>query len=128
MFPFADASFDFVFVTSVFTHMLPNEVGNYLREIRRVLKPTGRCLITWFLLNQESESLIEAGKSSLDFRHKLEGTRVTNPQVPEEAIAYPGTEVQSMYCEAGLTVDAIHLGAWPGRKEFVSYQDMVVAH
>ena len=127
VFPFADARFDFVFVTSVFTHMLPNEIRNYLREIRRVLKPTGRCLITWFLLNQESEALIEAGKSSLDFRHELEGTRVTNSQVPEEAIAYSEEQVQSMYREAGFTVDVIYRGSWPGRDQFVSYQDMVVA-
>jgi len=128
VFPFADVSFDFVFVTSVFTHMLPNEVGNYLREMRRVLKPTGRCLITWFLLNQESEALIKAGKSSHDFRYRLEGARVTNPQVPEEAIAYPEVQVQKMYSKAGFTVDAIHSGAWPGREQYVSYQDMVVAH
>lgn len=128
VFPFADASFDFVFVTSVFTHMLPDEIRNYLREIRRVLKPTGRCLITWFLLNQDSDSLIEAGKSSLDFRHKLEGNRVTNPQIPEEAIAYSEIQVKSMYQVAGFTVDAIHYGAWPGREQFVSYQDMVIGH
>ena len=128
VFPFADASFEFVFVTSVFTHMLPNEVGNYLREMRRVLKPTGRCLITWFLLNQQSEALIEAGKSSLDLRHQREDTRVTNPQIPEEAIAYPEIHVQHMYRESGFTVDVINYGAWPGREQFVSYQDMVVAH
>ncbi len=128
VFPFPAASFDFVFVTSVFTHMLPAEVGNYLREIRRVLRPTGRCLITWFLLNQESEALIDSGRSSRDFRHQLEGTRVTNPQVPEEAIAYPEDQVERLYREAGFTVDAIHRGSWPGRDQFVSYQDMVVAH
>ena len=33
-----------------------------------------------------------------------------------------------MYREAGFTVDVIHHGSWPGRDQFVSYQDMVVAH
>src|SRR4051794_26137863 len=38
-FPFADASFDFVFLGSVFTHMLPADVAHYLAEIARVLAP-----------------------------------------------------------------------------------------
>ena len=94
VFPFADARFDFVFVTSVFTHMLPNEIRNYLREIRRVLKPTGRCLITWFLLNQESEALIEAGKSSLDFRHdwKALGSRIHRYRKKPSPIRRTGSE------------------------------------
>ena len=43
-FPYEDASFDFVLLTSVFTHLLPNEVENYLSEIQRVLAPGGGVL------------------------------------------------------------------------------------
>jgi len=42
VFPYKSQSFDFVFLTSVFTHMLPAGVENYLREIARVLKSAGR--------------------------------------------------------------------------------------
>src|SRR5919197_667302 len=38
-FPYPAEAFDFVLLTSVFTHMLPPEVRHYLREIRRVLRP-----------------------------------------------------------------------------------------
>jgi hypothetical protein len=31
--PYEDESFDFVILTSAFTHMLPEEVSNYLSEI-----------------------------------------------------------------------------------------------
>jgi SAM-dependent methyltransferase len=48
-FPYADEVFDFVLLTSVFTHMMPSEVRHYLGEIRRVLRPGGRCLMTFFL-------------------------------------------------------------------------------
>src|SRR5262249_6440676 len=51
VFPYADASFDFVFLTSVFTHMLPAEVAQYLREVRRVLRPAGRCPAAFFFLH-----------------------------------------------------------------------------
>src|SRR5437660_12267383 len=49
--PFETSSFDFVFLTSVFTHMLPQYMEHYLSEVVRVLKPSNRCLITYFLIN-----------------------------------------------------------------------------
>ncbi|MCK7528937.1 MAG: class I SAM-dependent methyltransferase [Ignavibacteriales bacterium] len=47
-FPYSDEYFDFVFLISVFTHMLPADVENYLREINRVLKPKGICFATLY--------------------------------------------------------------------------------
>jgi len=44
--------------------MFTPDMENYLKEISRVLKPGGRCFITYFLLNNESEKLIKTGKSS----------------------------------------------------------------
>lgn len=40
VFPFPDESFDVVFLYSVFTHMLPEAVDNYLSQIGRVLRPS----------------------------------------------------------------------------------------
>src|SRR5262249_54735757 len=37
-FPYADNSFDFAFLSSVFTHMLPGDLRTYVGEIGRVLK------------------------------------------------------------------------------------------
>jgi SAM-dependent methyltransferase len=56
-FPFPDDSFDFVMLGSVFTHMLPDGVRNYLSEIRQVLAPGGRCMISYFFLNDETRRL-----------------------------------------------------------------------
>ena len=50
--PFPDGDFGVVFLCSVFTHMLPDGVANYIREISRVLKRGGRCVSSFFLLNQ----------------------------------------------------------------------------
>ena len=44
-FPYEDGSFDFVFATSLFTHLLAGEARHYLAETGRVLKPDGRCLL-----------------------------------------------------------------------------------
>src|SRR4051794_28383963 len=57
-FPYADASFDFVFLISVFTHMLPDDVYHYLGEIARVMKPGGRVYASYFLLDDESRPLV----------------------------------------------------------------------
>ena len=56
-FPYGDGEFDVVLLSSVFTHMLPDDVAHYLDEIGRVMKPGGRSMITWFLLNDEVERL-----------------------------------------------------------------------
>ena len=50
-FPFADRSFDLILLKSVFTHMRPPDVSNYLGEVSRLMKNNGRCLATFFLLN-----------------------------------------------------------------------------
>ena len=70
VFPYEDESFDFAFATSVFTHMLPADVEHYLLEIARVLKPTGRTLTTFFLLNEESLRLMAAGRGRNAFPHE----------------------------------------------------------
>lgn len=124
-FPYEDRSFGFAFATSVFTHMLRGDVRNYLREIRRVLRPGGRCIATFFSLDAEARSGIEAGRSTLAFRHKLpDGCLVTSRRAPEAAIAYPEPDLRQMIAEAGLALAAVHPGSWPGRGRFLTYQDV----
>jgi SAM-dependent methyltransferase len=127
-FPYGDESFDFVFLTSVFTHMLPAEVENYLGEICRVLRRGGRCFITYFLLNPESMHLMESGVSRKIFGHDFGGYRAEDADVPEKAIALEEAWVRALYERVGLhIVDPIHYGRWSGRKQFLSKQDIVVA-
>lgn len=54
-FPYPDESFDCIALTSVFTHMMPEDVDNYLGQIARVMKSGGKCLATFFLINPEIE-------------------------------------------------------------------------
>ncbi|MFH1228333.1 MAG: class I SAM-dependent methyltransferase [Planctomycetota bacterium] len=127
-FPYEDKSFDFIFLTSVFTHMLPRDMENYLSEISRVLKKGGRCFITFFLLNAESEKLIGAKSSSLDFKYDLGGCRTVNKEAPEFAVAYGEGFIRELARKYGLNVrEPIHYGAWCGRKDFLSYQDIIIA-
>jgi SAM-dependent methyltransferase len=127
-FPFDNQSFDFVVLGSVFTHLLPEDMENYLSEIARVLKKGGRCLITFFLLNRESTGAIEAGKSTLDLRHGVGVYRVADPDIPERTIGYDEQFVLDLYQTYGLEIKApIRYGSWCGRSSFLSYQDIIVA-
>jgi SAM-dependent methyltransferase len=126
--PYDESSFDFVFLASVFTHLLPNEVDNYLSEIRRVLAPGGRCLASFFLLNEESLDLLRSGSSTIDFKHDFGKYRTKNTSTPEAAVAYPEGFIRNLYSRHALSiVDPIRYGSWPGRKDFLSYQDIVIA-
>jgi SAM-dependent methyltransferase len=129
-FPFPDGSFDFVVLTSVFTHMLPADVARYLSEVSRVLRPTGRCLISYFLLNGESSRLMAEGRSAEQFphRHGCEPVWVRDRAVPEEAVAYDEAFVGGLYEHARLVLRQPPLyGAWCGRQGATSYQDLLVA-
>jgi SAM-dependent methyltransferase len=128
-FPYPDRAFDFVFLASVFTHMLPAEVENYLAEIARVMKRGGRCLISMFLLNEESLRLIKAQKSHQNFQFELGARcRVTSQEVPEASISYDEAYALDLFSRNGLAVESpIHYGVWCGRPSWLSYQDIVVA-
>ena len=127
-FPFADSAFDFVFLTSVFTHMLPTEMENYLSEISRMTKPGGRCLITYFLLNPDSRQRISAGQANRTFPHQVPGCRIQDAKHPEAAVAYDENRIREVYNEQGLEVlEPFRYGSWSGRQDGLSYQDIVLA-
>ncbi|TSD93145.1 class I SAM-dependent methyltransferase [Skermania sp. ID1734] len=126
-FPHDDSTFDFVFLTSVFTHLLPADLENYLAEIARVLKPGGRCLATFFLANDESLEHLATGRSDIAFDYSFDHHRVMNPEVPEFAVCYDEPYVTKLLANNGLSVlGPVRYGSWCGRKQFTSYQDFIV--
>jgi SAM-dependent methyltransferase len=128
VFPYADRSFDLVILTSVFTHLLPAAAANYLKQIRRVLKPEGRCFSTWLIMNDESRSLIAGGQSALPLVHPYHDVLSTNPSAPLEGIGFDEDRVSAMYQDAGLVQQApTYLGQWCGRPDGVTFQDVVIA-
>jgi SAM-dependent methyltransferase len=132
-FPFPEASFDFILLTSVFTHLLPDAAQHYVAQIAAALKPGGRCFATFFLLNPESNDLIRAGLAgSFSFNHAVDGSggrcRVLDPESPEGAVAYDEAQIRAWFDAAGLAIaDPIHYGRWCGRTNAVSLQDILIA-
>jgi len=127
-FPYDDSCFDFIFLTSVFTHMFPQDTENYLSEIARVLKKQERCLITWFMLNEESSKLIDTGKSNPNFKYEFDGYRTNDKNNQAAAVAYNEEFVRKLYEKYQLKIiEPIHYGSWCGREKFLSYQDIIIA-
>jgi SAM-dependent methyltransferase len=129
VFPFANAEFDFVILSSVFTHMYSADMLHYISEISRLLKPGSGGFVTFFLLNPESEALIAARKSSINLVFEAEdGSKADNPDRLETAVGHQETLVMEAFRDRGIEVE-IKYGSWCGRpiegeraKEY-SYQD-----
>lgn len=128
LFPFDEGYFDFIFLTSVFTHMLKEDVQQYLKEISRLLTQGGTAFITAFLIDEESGKLLEQGKSDMAFVAFRDGMLTTVPENPENAVAFPYTQFMEMMERAGLQLARpVNFGRWSGRQEFTAYQDIIVA-
>ena len=126
-FPFDEGSFDLVLLKSVFTHMRPSEVSNYLREVSRLLKSNGRCLATFFLLNAEQARLAAEGANEIAFKYGEGVWRYRLEQSPESAVAYDEGYVMGLLEENRLALRApIYYGRWTGRKDGLSYQDILL--
>jgi SAM-dependent methyltransferase len=125
-FPYDAAQFDFVILFSVFTHMMPEEVDNYLAEIRRVLKPSGTCVASFFLLGADSSKAVERGWNLHPFPYAFDGYRLFLKDKPEAAIAYDEKLIRQMYVQHNLTiVEPILRGMWWWRD--MHGQDYVIA-
>jgi SAM-dependent methyltransferase len=113
-FPFPDKSFDFIFLSSVFTHMLPATVEHYVGEIARMLAPGGVCVASYFLLNDETRAGVKAGRSfmSFDVEHPSGLCRLHDTDVPEAAVALEEAFVERIHTQAGLHVKNIRRGRW----------------
>lgn len=124
--PFANDAFDVVLLKSVFTHMRPEDVKNYLSEIFRVLKKEGRCLATFFILNDEQKKLKEAGANTLEFSFGNDDWRYLYEKSPETGIAYRENFITHMIKKSKLHISKIYYGSWSGRDNGVCFQDMIL--
>lgn len=127
-FPYADASFDFVFATSVFTHMLPAGLDRYTAEIARVLRPGGRFFVTAYVWNADTAERSGRGQLQVPFPLDFDSYR-TASDVLEAVVAYDEDYLIGHLTGSGLRqVGSIHTGSWTGRPEAAcaTFQDVVV--
>lgn len=138
--PIESESVDLTIALSVWTHLNEEDALFYFKEIRRVLKPEGKAIITFFLLD-------EVYDKGLALRSHQEGRYHMTPQdrwifdqpsygsdawfhpewvkIPEIAIGITKTGLDRLTTNAGLRLIEHHQGNWkevPG----VYFQDVLV--
>ncbi len=141
-FPYDDASFDFSFAMSVFTHLPRATTDNYIHELGRVLRAGGRAVVSFVLLDAGVTQLTEPALSRLHDgvlvanglaagaqRGKvfdLGGYATMTPDTPAIVTFYDESDVRAMVKSAGMEVDDIRYGSWSRVDGGPAFQDLVV--
>jgi len=129
VFPYPDQSFDAIYAASLFTHLVPDSARRYLAESARVIRPGGRCLFSFFVLDHYH------GPSSTTcdlytFEHRYDNdpeVAVYSPANPEAVIAFRLSAIERMAEAAGLVVERVLPGFWcSDQKRPINEQDLVL--
>jgi SAM-dependent methyltransferase len=132
-FPFTDKSFDLVTAWSVFTHMRPNDVRNYLSETSRMLKPGGRCVFSFYIMTDQAMSAVRSkiAREKIDYEF-AESCFTDNKSVPEDLVAFGEDWIRAAFEDSDLRIEEILYGSWVGDRRprkfpLSNYQDIIVA-
>lgn len=126
-FPYKEETFDFVFLTSVFTHMMPNDMENYIREIKRVLKKDKLCFATFFIMDAESKNSTNTN-SSKEFPYDYKNYFLMDKTVKEANIAFDLDYIKTVLKKNDLEIVYFFKGNWSGimNTELNEHQDILI--
>jgi SAM-dependent methyltransferase len=122
VFPFESEHFDFVFLTSVFTHMLPADMEHYVQEISRVMAPDATLISSYWL----SRTAVGA-----PYHRYSDVSEVYNIDEPEHGVVFKESYVREVVEDAGLRIQRLWRGSRFGQDDpdhnRNSQQDIVIA-
>lgn len=107
-FPYDDGKFDVIYLVSVFTHMMTEDVKNYIAEISRLLRPGGSVMITTFLLENLNT------KDLAQFPHRIDSAYCREKTMPEIAVAYTSEFYNAEFDKHNLSKTTTLNGHWRG--------------
>lgn len=127
IFPYENESFDLVLLTSVFTHMVKEDVENYMTQIYRVLKNEGRCLMTFFILNKDSKNLMQ-NNNGIKFKYDYGDYSLMDKSVKEANIAYDEMYIRNLLEKNNLSIKMVNYGFWcdKSKNDAMDFQDIVI--
>lgn len=126
-FPMDNEAADLVIATSIFTHLYEDEIAAYCREIRRVLKPSGRMLATVYVFDGDRPPDSARDLVRFDQTDPINNNRrhIANAP-PLAAVCYKASYLTQMM-EANLDRKVeIRKGRWQSA-DGPWYQDLVLA-
>lgn len=127
IFPYNNNEFDLVFLFSVFTHMLPQDVDNYISQISRVLKQGGICYATFFIIHEEN-NIPAYGTESFKFKFDKGDHVLFDNNVKEANVAYKELPLKQMLERNQFVIEKFHYGYWSGKdkNQCLNFQDIVI--
>lgn len=118
--PVEEKAFDVAVLFSVYSHLLPKTLLRMTSEVSRTLKPKGRCLATFFILDNMKENAL------FSFSHPYsEYCRVESLDVPETVVGYTKVFIVDTFAKYGLHAKTYFPGSWSG-KEGLTPQDQIL--
>jgi len=111
-----------VIAKSLFTHLLADDAGHYLGEIRRVLRPGRTAVVTAFLFEPERLPRVQR---VFPFEDPSGRVRWRLRSRPTAAVAYARELFEEMIAAAGLRLQWMSPGYHPGEAR-LSGQDTLL--
>jgi ubiquinone/menaquinone biosynthesis C-methylase UbiE len=125
-FPYPENSFDFACSISVFTHMLPEEVAKYFKELERVMKPNGTIFATFFIFNKTANA---ESNPAFFFPHQYEHYALMDDKVKAGNVAFQ----EEWLFSKGIDLNTFEIvnqfeGYWSGKDKdnCLNFQDVLV--
>ncbi|HMG03998.1 MAG TPA: class I SAM-dependent methyltransferase [Chthoniobacterales bacterium] len=124
-FPYQDGRFDLVVAHSLFPYLLAEEFEHYAAEIARVLKPGGRLLATFFLMDEEAREVTRSLADPHYFRYSTGPITFTGPNRGGLG-AYDEEYVRQVLRRKGIEAGPPIFGSWRGRAGARFWEDALV--
>jgi len=109
--PIGSGTVNFVFSSSLFTHLLEPELVNYMAESHRVLAPGGIMAMNCFLMDYPPPTF--GGRHT--FAHKMGNAFVESVRLPEAAVAFESKFLLDLADKVGFRSSELVTGANTGK-------------
>ncbi len=122
-FPARNSTYDFAILTSVFSHLQPDETAFFLEELNRCLTPKGTVFATFFIYPDEAQAPFNPDFAfPFDYGHYC----LMNNQVKGANVAYRSSWLLKLIVEKGFCIKHQLPGFWLTGKKEHEFQDILI--
>ncbi len=125
VFPIESESQDFIFLISVFTHLIKEDMEQYIAEISRMLGQNKTCFASFFVLDSKRKEL----NINFAFPHREKEFALMDKNVKSANIAFDKEYLFDLIRENNMTIVNYLPGYWRNPKQtegYLDFQDIVI--